>query len=188
MPYIPEEHKKYNMLPFSVENGGEVFSYPSELVDEIGAYYSEDIHFIPYGYDSYDDYFAYLDKYKNEATDEKLKALFDKLKDEIICYNKKEEWSICRYVGKEMSLLFGLTPGRCYYWPCIAENPKYSGVIDDEEFTSYWYATDPELWEIVLDPTGMAYTEIYKTNNPRNSKESFNSLMKSMNGDNWSDI
>ena len=42
MPYIPEQHKKYDLLPGSVKHGGEVFSYPSELVDEIGAYYPED--------------------------------------------------------------------------------------------------------------------------------------------------
>ncbi len=31
MPYIPKIHKKYNLLPFSRKNGGEVFSYPCNL-------------------------------------------------------------------------------------------------------------------------------------------------------------
>ena len=188
MPYIPEEHKKYDVLPYSVKNGGEVFNYPSGLIDEIEAYYPEDFNFIPYGYNSYDEYFAFLDKYKNDTDDEKLISLFEKLKLEIIRYNKKENWSICRYVGKKMSLITGLTPNQCYYWPCISDDPKYVGVIDDEEFTSYWYATDEELWEIVLDPTGMAYNEIHKNNNSRNSKSNFNKVMKSLNGENWSDI
>ena len=39
--------------------------------------------------------------------------------------------------------------------------PIYTGVIDDEEFTAYLYPTDPELWEIIVDPTGMAYRTIY---------------------------
>ena len=29
MAYIPESHKKYNLLPRRTEKGGEVFSYPS---------------------------------------------------------------------------------------------------------------------------------------------------------------
>lgn len=44
MPYIPDEHKKYNVLPLSVEHGGEVFCYPDELMDEINQYYTEGIN------------------------------------------------------------------------------------------------------------------------------------------------
>lgn len=36
MVYIPEMHKKYGFLPNLVKNGGKVFSYPTELVDEKG--------------------------------------------------------------------------------------------------------------------------------------------------------
>ena len=32
----------------------------------------------------------------------------------------------------------------------------YEGVIDNEEFTSCLYPCDPDSWEVVLDPTGMA--------------------------------
>ena len=35
MAYIPEKHKQYGLLPLSVENGSEVFSYPSGLVNAI---------------------------------------------------------------------------------------------------------------------------------------------------------
>ena len=73
--------------------------------------------------------------------------------------NVKEDWSVVRYVGHEYDdkpRVFGLTRGRCYYWPCSKERPVYEGVIDDEEFTSYLYPCDAECWEIVLDPTGMA--------------------------------
>ena len=187
MPYIPEQHKKYNLLLHSVEHGGEVFSYPSELVDEIGAHYPEDTNFIPYGYDSYQEYYDYIEEYKSKATDTRIKELFDKLKHEIGRYNQKENWSVCRYIGKETGLMFGLITGKCYYWPCCAEEPKYEGVIDEEEFTSYWYATDPDLWEILEDPTGMAYEEI-NNHDRRNSKEYFNGVMKSLNGDRWTDI
>lgn len=62
MAYIPEKHKQYNLLPNSAKYGGEVLSYPSELVDEIGSYYPSGIHFIPDGYDSYQDYYEYLEE------------------------------------------------------------------------------------------------------------------------------
>ena len=42
-----------------------------------------------------------------------------------------------------------------------ADNPTFSGVIDEEEFTAYQFPTDSNLWEIVVDPTGMAYRTIY---------------------------
>ncbi len=187
MPYIPEEHKKYNVLPYSVEHGGEVFCYPSELVDEIESYYPEGDSFIPYGYESYEEYFDYLDEYESEATDPHLIDLFEELKKEILQTNKKEEWSICRYVGPEMSTVKGLEPGQCYYWPCCADDPEYAGVIDNEEFTSYWYPTNPELWEIVVDPTGMALDTITNTTED-NSKEQFNGVMNCLNGDDWTDI
>ncbi len=187
MPYIPEDHQKYNLLPLSTECGGEVFYYPSDLVDEIGSYYPEGIHFIPYGYDSYDAYFEYLEGYRKQCNNDDLKRLFDRLKKAIIQYNQKEDWSICRYIGKGMSLVSGLTPGRCYYWPCCKDDPVYDGVIDDEEFTSYWYPTDEDLWEIVLDPTGMAYDALHNPDK-RNKKKCFNGVMRSLNGDGWTDV
>lgn len=187
MAYIPENHKKYDLLPNLIKNGGEVFSYPTELVDKVSSYYPSDEHFIPYGYDSYQEYYDYLDKHKREATDPKLIELLNELRREIECYNKKEDWSVCRYIGSTTSLISGLQNGKCYYWPCCADNPVYEGVIDDEEFTSYWYATSPELWEILEDPTGMAYATIYNQDK-HNSKEYFNGVMKALNGENWSDV
>ena len=187
MPYIPEEHKKFGVLPYCVEHGGEVFCYPSELIDEIESYYTDDINLIPYGYDSYEEYNEFLRKYQFEAEDEHLKSLFDKLIYNITVLNRKEEWSICRYVGKRLPTVKGLEPGQCYYWPCQADDPVYGGVIDNEEFTSYWYPTEKDLWEIVWDPTGMAKKEIDNAS-IENSRDNFNSVMRSLNGDDWSDI
>ena len=34
MAYIPIEHEKYDVLPMSRRDGGEVFSYPSGIVDK----------------------------------------------------------------------------------------------------------------------------------------------------------
>jgi len=53
MPYIPKAHKKYDILPYCRENGGEVFSYSVELENEIGAMLPDGASVIPYGYESY---------------------------------------------------------------------------------------------------------------------------------------
>ena len=63
MPYIPKEHVKYDLLPFCRKNGGEVFEYPSELLDKVEKYLPDGESLIPYGYNSYEEYyFMYLDK------------------------------------------------------------------------------------------------------------------------------
>ena len=66
-----------------------------------------------------------------------------------------------RYVGESGSPFSGLTYNNNYYWPTSKNHPVYCGVIDNEEFTAYIYPTDEELWEILEDPTGMAYRTIH---------------------------
>lgn len=63
MPYIPKAHEKYNLLPFCRENGGEVFSYSSEMESQIREMLPKGESVIPYGYDSYEAFYAQLDKY-----------------------------------------------------------------------------------------------------------------------------
>ena len=110
---------------------------------------------------SFGEYFAHLQGFvdKYEETAPELADSIRQLIESIKRMNVKEDWSVVRYVGHEYDdkpRVFGLTRGRCYYWPCSKERPVYEGVIDDEEFTSYLYPCDAECWEIVLDPTGMA--------------------------------
>ena len=81
-----------------------------------------------------------------------------------------------RYLGPDDGRLFSLTPGRCYYWPSSYSHPVYSGVVDDEEYTSYFHPVDPEFWEILEDPTGMAYETIYGT-----AKNKYTKLMPNNN-------
>jgi len=183
MAYIPESHKKYNLLPMCAERGGEVFSYPSDMEYEITDMLPEGEGVVPYGYDSYEEFYAELDPYlelfgiTNGELNE-LGHLLREYKDRIRMMNVKENWSVLRYIGETTSNIFGLTHGRYYYWPCSIEHPEYEGVIDDEEFTSYLaYAVDnpvisdddlvidggklqpyagSAIWEIAEDPTGMA--------------------------------
>ena len=59
MPYIPEEHKQYPVLPYCREHGGEVFQYHNLPEKELESLVGE--HLIPYGYDSYEAYFEKID-------------------------------------------------------------------------------------------------------------------------------
>ena len=167
MPYIPKEHEKYDVLPFCRKHNIEVFEYPSELIyeiDEVLDGLSEKL--IPYGFKSYEEYYEKISSLLKEYADKtEIIEKLEEIKEYIIKNNKKEEWSILKYIGELDDKVFGLTNGKNYYWPTSKENPVYHGVIDDEEFTAYLYSTDKSLWEILEDPTGMAYQTIYENDN-----------------------
>lgn len=163
MPYIPKEHEKYDLLPFCREKGGEVFQYPSPLVDEVGDLLGSLDDIFPYGYKSYEEYYGIInsliaDNSGNSELVEKLTEFLNEMQE----MNQKEEWSVLKYIGPTDDAVCGLTHGQNYYWPTRKSNPVYNGVIDDEEFTSYLYATEADMWEILEDPTGMAYRTIYQ--------------------------
>lgn len=161
MPYIPPAHRKYDLLPRSRKKGGEVFSYPSDCLWKIESLLPETEGLTPYGYKDYAQYDAEIDcritEYgENGHEHNELGEMLIAYQELVHRMNHKEEWSVLKYIGPNTQGIFGLTHGRYYYWPCSTQSPKYEGVIDDEEFTSYLYSTDPELWEIAEDPTGMA--------------------------------
>ena len=56
MPYIPYEHETYRLLPRSRKEGGEVFDYPCELLDQVNSILPDGEHLMPYGYESIDEY------------------------------------------------------------------------------------------------------------------------------------
>ena len=177
MPYIPEKHKKYNLLPYCREHGGEVFEYPYTLdkVDEMLRLSGGSL--MPYGYNSYEEYYRDVDRWIEKfKLDDDKRELLEQFKSEMLQMNQKEQWSVLKYIGESTDSCFGLTQGNYYYWPTRIDNPGYNGVIDDEEFTSYLYPTEPQLWEIAEDPTGMAYRTIYEKENYC-SAESLNSVI-----------
>lgn len=163
MAYIPIEHQKYDILPLCRQYGGEVFSYSTELENKIDRLLPDGESVIPYGYASYEQFEQHVDYYISnygvvENSLNQLGQLLIDYKVDIKRRNIKENWSIVKYVGENHFV--DLTHGRYYYWPCLLESPEYEGVVDDEEFTSYLYPTDFNLWEIILDPTGMAHRTI----------------------------
>lgn len=128
MPYIPKEHLKYNILPNASKGNWEVFEYPDTL-EELVRLTNNELNY-PYNYKSYQQYYDELDsiifrypKYKKELMEFKKK---------MIEMNDKSKWGIVKYIGNSNSYFI---KGRYYYCPIY--NGKCSGIIDEEEFTSY---------------------------------------------------
>ena len=183
MPYIPKEHEKYDLLPYCREDGGEVFDYPSELICVAEKLIGSSVGIFPYNYNSYEDYYKILDElieaYSEQAeTVDALKKVRERVKE----MNCKEEWSILKYIGPTDYELFSLTHGKNYYWPTRKSNPIYCGVVDDEEFTAYLYPTEPDMWKILEDPTGMAYRTIYEKGKGYLTKEAHDDMIKLFSG------
>lgn len=163
MPYIPIEHQKYDLLPFCRQYNKEVFDYPSDLLYEAGELLGDHAALMPCNFTCYDDYFSLLDKLaKEHSQDPKAVKTLHDLQRSIQELNRKEEWSVLRYIGPSVDEPFGLTNRKFYYWPATKGNPIYRGIIDDSEFTSYWYSIVASDWEIAEDPTGMAYRAIFE--------------------------
>lgn len=181
MAYIPEKHKKYNLLPYCREKGGEVFSYPTKLLNKLEEYLPDGENMMPYGYKSYDEYYSEMDKLAEQffKEPESLK-FYTEFRSEMNKMNVKENWSVLRYVGKSDKGCMGLTKGNIYYWPCNIEKPVYEGVIDDEEFTSYLYPTEANEWEILEDPTGMAYRTIYGNDKEYLSRQDYEVIIRQL--------
>lgn len=181
MPYIPKEHEKYNLLPLCREYGGEVFEYPSNLLCKLEKFIKPDDQLDPYGFKSYQEYDSEIDRVAQRFADQPdVMALFAEYKSQIRAMNCKEQWSVLRYIGPADDRLFSVTPGKNYYWPSQEAKPVYSGVIDDEEYTAYLYPTDSDLWEILEDPTGMAYNTIYGNGKNKLSKAAHDHIMKQL--------
>lgn len=182
MAYIPKQHEKYDLLPECRKHGGEVFEYPGEMIFSIEKVTGVSSSLFPYNFESYEEYFESVDK-EIEAHKEntELVSLILALKDKVKEMNTKEDWSVLKYVGESDYSLLGLTKDKVYYWPTSKNNPIYHGVVDDEELTSYMYPTDPSLWEILEDPTGMAYNTIYNKGKGSLSIKDYDYMMAQLN-------
>lgn len=183
MPYIPKQHEKYDLLPYCRKDGGEVFDYPSELICEAEKLLGSSVGIFPYNYESYESYYGTLDNLiEAHAKQPEIVAALKKVRDKVKEMNRKEEWSILKYIGPTDDAVFGLTHGKNYYWPTRKSKPIYCGVVDDEEFTAYLYPTEPDMWEILEDPTGMAYRTIYEKAKGFLTKEAHDEMLKLFSG------
>ncbi len=157
MPYIPNEHKEYKLLPHCCTSGGEVFEYPSEMLDKVDKLLPEGETLRPYGYKSYDEYYSKLDGYIESLDDENAKRIINSFGNRMVAINIKNTWAVLKYTGKTSEDEgVGLTHGRFYYCPAPTPDHGMIGIIDNEEFTSYMYPCDLSDWIVYEDPTGEA--------------------------------
>ena len=157
MPYIPYEHETYKLLPRSRKEGGEVFEYPHELLDEVNSILPKGENLIPYGYESIDSYCSEMEKWLHHFAEDKEKYdLINRYYYKVVIQTFSEAWAVVKYVGESLDEGLGLTKGKFYYCPRPTNEDGLFGIIDDEEFTSYMYSCDPSLWVLYEDPTGEA--------------------------------
>ena len=160
MANIPEKHKKYNILPFTKDMDFDAIEYPWSW--ELRKLLPKGKHLVPYGYASVEEYIRYVEEMSRQYAKTKgQRKAFRQFIEDTRRLNQKEYWSVLRYVGEEWDEPLRFTPGQAYYWPCDPDDPEFLGIIDDQEFTGYLYAPDPQDWEILEDPTGMAYETMY---------------------------
>ena len=85
-----------------------MFSYPSELIEELDKKLPDDENMLPYGYRSMEEYMQRMEEYAARFfTLESDKQLFVEFKTLMEEMNRKEDWSIARYIGKSDDNLFG---------------------------------------------------------------------------------
>lgn len=141
------------------KTAGEVFAYDSAMLDEL-RHAGYDVPY-PYHPESYEAYYAEIDKCILQYPDHKDKLLA--YKNNLIAMNDKHRWGIIRYHGPS-DLSF--TDGRYYYVPVFPGKDgqlECGGIIDDDEFTDYiaWAASEsfefdrPSWFEIIVDLNGL---------------------------------
>jgi hypothetical protein len=164
LPYIPEAHKKYNLLPGCHKYGGDVIFYPTRERDAISKLLPQDEFIYPYHH-SYAEIYANLDYCieKYGTTNGEINKLGKRIaayKIRVQKMNVKENWSVLRYIGNSTDELpiSGWTHGR-YYYMAIDESRNCHGIFDDEEYfavSGRRRSLDSARWEIAEDPTGYA--------------------------------
>ena len=113
MPYIPINHEQYNLLPLCRKDGGEVFDYPSKLIYEAEQLLGSSDGLFPYNFDSYEDYFASIDALITEhSANGAIVQKLHEVREMVAKMNRKEEWSVLKYVGPTDDSYFGLTNGK----------------------------------------------------------------------------
>ena len=165
--YIPDAHKKYNVLPRHRESNVEIFMWDNPLLSKI----EKETHMINvypyYNYNTYQDFYKVIDewieKYPNIASEIK------DFKKSLIMLNNKDNWAIVQYIG---STNWSFTNNNYYYVVMYKENNhwKIYGIIDNEEYDASiaWSkrCTDPldllKDLKIIIDPSNNLKNEFIK--------------------------
>lgn len=170
MPYIPESHKKYNVLPNCVKYNFELIVPDDILLKKIEklVHKTDYMGLHPYQrFKSYQECFDELEALTNEFPNYKDEIL--KYKDSIIKMNNKDMWAIVKYIGESN---WNFTKDKYYYVVIYLEKDSLivEGIIDNEEYSAFsmWLPGNTNQinlstdFEIVLDPSGCLNNEFKK--------------------------
>ena len=161
MTYIPNSHKKYNLLPICILNDVEMIITDISLRNKIEKIVNKTkgMRLHPYcRFKTYQDYFNELEDLINQFPNYKVDIL--EYKNSIVKMNNKDLWAIVKYIGESN---FSFTKDKYYYVVMYLENNSWiiEGIIDNEEYDAFqvWLPgnTNPinlnTDFEIVIDPS-----------------------------------
>ena len=164
LPYIPEAHKKYNLLPECHRIGGDVVGLPGAPAEISRLLWSDTILDYPI-YSTLQEILDAIERLivthgTENGEPNNIGHLLTEYKERVREFNIKENWAVMRYVG--VSLLAdidGLTHGRYYYLSPdeLDENDKHLWVLNNEESCYSICGIGSKNcmdWEIAEDPTG----------------------------------
>lgn len=166
--YIPEEHKKYNLLPNCHKYNFEIIIHDGLCLRKIKELTNmNDYETGPYQkYRSYKDFFNEIDSWISRFPNCK-KEIID-YKNNVIKLNNKDLWGIVKYIGKSD---WSFTKDKYYYVVMYKENGNWiiDGIIDNEEYNAFqvWSlgCSNPvdliKDFEIIVDPSE-TLKEIFK--------------------------
>lgn len=168
--YIPEAHRKYDVLPTCRKYNFEMIIPDGLLLHKIekltGRTNYMGLH--PYQrYKTYEEYYKELDNLINEFP--KYKQEITAYKESVIKMNNKDTWAIVEYIGESN---FSFTKNKHYYVVMYKENDSWiiNGVIDNEEYDAFtvWSpnCTNPinllTDFKIIFDPSNRLQEEFKK--------------------------
>ena len=168
--YIPEKHKKYDVLPTCRKYNFEIIIPNNNLLREIeqltGKTDYMGLH--PYQrFKSYEEFFNEIDNLISQFPNYKQKII--EYKNSVIKMNNKDLWAIVEYLGESN---WNFTKNKYYYVVMYKENDSWviDGVIDNEEYDAFqvWSlkCTNPvnlnKDFKIIVDPSNTLKNEFAK--------------------------
>ena len=165
--YIPDAHKKYNVLPHHRKYNEEMFVWDDNLLRKIEKY-TKMINIYPYyRYKTYQNFYKVINEWIKKFPGCEQDIL--NYKNSLIKLNNKDNWAIVQYTGKSD---FDFTTNNHYYVVMYKENNCYKiyGIIDNEEYNAFesWNpkCTNPldliKDLKIIIDPSNNLKNEFSK--------------------------
>jgi len=168
--YIPETHKKYNVLKNHRIYNEEMFVWNEALLRNIEEHTNMVNTYPYYRYKTYQDFYQVINEWLIKYPEIKKEIL--NFKNSIIKLNNKDLWGIVKYIGKSN---FGFTQNDYYYVVMYKENNcwKIDGIIDNEEYNSFpvWLPGNTNQvnllkdLKIIIDPSNNLKNEFMKIMN-----------------------